>query len=845
MRRRELRRRYAKPCRGYWSSFKKDEAPPGIITGDSSADSYNVLIDSQEAHLLRRRGIAYYGESDPTAQVGLLEAVTKNLSMNMLARHGLDVQYPSATPGSIVGPTYLYTDRDDTGHFGQIFGLTSTQGTRKVLGHEMGTLASPGTTHYPRSTASTRPNFRMIPLPYMAGGSGTQATGYSRCTFPLQRALVAGGSMKMYQAQNNVFWPSFHGTPGKWDRRSNPSTSTGTEQVHIAPWGHLTPLFAPALVSSNVTAGNAVWYEGDAFYLSVVFQMEDGSFSMPNQNRGQAFLSNRGLIVAGTFVYTSVTAFDSLTIRGIAIGPPGTKARLLCRTRKTNISDASAAGGVRPLGMTPQGSLADIDAGGRKLYVFAKINNNTQTTYDMVESNDDVLITSGDDPVAINFFYIWPLPARYCFEMERRAAVGYTRRQNPCAIILAPTGNAADYDLNDPEDSAAGTGTPYDIYAYCIRLFRDNAGTTTLQYRRSTIGAAGIVTGSVSITATKTVQDVMDEINLAGVLAGFGTTGAWAAQPAPGCDPSILASYLAPTAFEVTPCTLSTTSTITTTGSQFADVAIGMRLRVQSGTGTIPTNAVVIGKASDSSITIGTEDGATAVTTAGTASVQFWSDTGDDSWSSDAATWGIGNVRSFCGAFPMVLALKGSYLDSLTIGKQDILYTSASPGASALAPQSFFNSDSNRAAGPLDAGVFMGGAPVYPNAIAFFSDGIYSFKALRDTNTGEDRDFRLFPLGPKGLGVIQYGTIVSGRGWAGGLTREGFWVSDNSGPSGQAIISNPLFNPAHGGTGILGYQCRDLAAFNGVADLPRYQTAHAYVTDGTLRLTFTPNAALA
>jgi len=763
-----------------------------------------------------------------------LEAVTKNLSMNMIARHALDVQYPSATPGSIVGPTYLYTDRDDTGHFGQLYVLTSTQGTRKVMGHEMGTLASPGTTHYPRSTASVRPNFRMIPLPYMAGGSGTQATGYSRCTYPLQRALVAGGSMKLHQADGKVFWPSLHGTGGKWDRRSNPSTSTGSEQVHVGPWGHTPPLFAPYLLSETAAGGtnDQIWWDGDQFVPSVVFEMEDGSYSRPYINRSLSIAAR--LITVGTGLHTSSAAFQSITLGGIAVGPPGTRARLLLRTRKVNISTV----GTRPVGMTPLGATSDIDAAGRKLYVFARIGNNTQTTYVMTESNDDSSLE--DNPIAVDLFSSWPLPARHCFELERRVAIGYTRKQQLPAIILAPTSSSAIFDINVPEDTAAGTDTPYGQYANCVRLFRNNVGTITLQVRQATIGAAGIATGSVNITATKTIQDVIDEINNNGVYASFGS-GNWAAQPAPGTDPNILASYLAPTAMEINPCTLGTTSTITSSGL-FADVAIGMRLRVQSGTGTIPTNAVVIGKTDDSTVTIGTENGASAVTTAGTASVQFWSDTGDDSWSTDASAWGIGNMRSFCGAYPAVLALKGSYVDALGFDEQGIMYTLGSPGSAPLAPQSFSISPTTRARGPSDAGIFMMGAPVFPNAVACFSEGIYVLQNTKNLNTGEDQDFVLRPLSPRGRGCIQYGTVVFGSGWAGYLTREGFIVTDGR---FEKNITGWLLNPAHGGVGILAYHCLGLASFNGVANLLRYQTAHAYVVDGTLRLSFIPNAAIA
>ena len=840
---RDLRRRYWFPCRGYWSSASRDALREGVMTGASTADSFNCLVSSQEGNVVRRRGIAYYGESDVTAQAGLLEAVTKNLTMNMTARCGLDVQYPSATPGSIVGPTYLYTDLLDTGHFGQLYVLTSTQGTRKVLGHEMGTLASPGTTHYPRSAtnANLPPNFRMIPLPYMAGGSGTQAVGYNRCTFPLMRALLCGGAMKMVQAGNYVLVGSLHGTPMKWDRRSNPSTSTGSEKAHIAPWGHITPICKPQAVPTSFAStgtNDRIWWDGDQFYLSFVFQMEDDSFSAPMQPRPRnaTLPSGLGLITVGSTSGNS--SYYALGIINVPLGPPGTKARLICRTRKTNVSTAT----TRPAGMTPQGATSDLDAAGQKLYVMGIIKDNRTSQFAGTQSNDDVIL---DDPIAINPFYIWPLPARHAFEMERRVALGYTRRQGPCAIQLTVCqGIGSSSALNADEDgfsaggvygTLAGSNGPFGSLAHCWRLYKDTAGTMTLSLRAASIGAGTITTEGTIGCAGVSVQDVIDGINATAV------SEEWGGQPIPGTDTGISAQNLAPSVFDVATCTLAASSTITSSAG-FADVAVGNRVKVQSGTGTVPASSIVIAKASDSSITIGNENGTAANATAGTATLRFWSDTGDDSWSTDTATWDVGNVRTFGPAFPAVIALSGKYLDSFPLDKQGIIFTNASPGAASLAPQSFANRQANRVSAPTDAGVCMGGAPVIPNAVAFYSEGVFAFENVRNTNTGEDQDYHLYRLTPKGQGCIQYGTIAWGTGWGGCLTAEGYLVTDGR---QHRIITNALLDPAHGGRGILAYQALALASQNGSADLPQYQTAHALVVDGTLRLSVKPNASLA
>lgn len=836
--RRELKRKYLMPCKGYWSSIQRDQAPPGVITGDSTSDSYNCVVDGTEGQLVRRKGIAYYNESDPTAQVGLLEAVSKNRSMNAMCRQLLDVQYPSTLPGQITAsPTALYTDATDLAHMGQLYVPTSTQGTRKVLGHEMGTLASPGTTHYPRS-ASGGPRFKMIALPYLCGGSAassggaTQATGYSRCAFPLARALVNGGAMRAVQASGLTLVPDLHATPLKHNGKSNPATNSGTETVRIGPWGHLPPLWNPDVVAGAASTGTSdrVWWDGDAFYVSVVFQMDDGSFSAPSQVRSKNAIltAGLGLVVVGSASGTS--AYQATTMTNIPIGPTGTKARVLCRTRKTNISSASAA--TRPTGMPSQGALSDIDSSGQKLYVLGVIQNNTQITYTDTGSNDDTSLR--DDPVAIRTDGMWPRPSRYAFEMERRVGVGCSRKAHPCAIVLAPNANGSKHGLNGPDDTAnavnsLGGDAPYSTNGWAFRLYRDTSGVLTLQLRVTPCGGSPIVTTSIALGsgAVLTVQDVIDSINASAAL--------WSAQPVPGTDPNIVVSKLAPTVFDVASCTVTSGgSSLTVSGSAFADVAIGMRVKIQSGTGTINSSAIVGAKATDGSITMVDENGNTiTASVSGTATLRFWSELGDDSLSSDASTWDVGNYRCFLATHPGIIGLLGSYVDSFGIDTRGLMFTTAAPGSSSLAPQSFYNAEGLRHSLPASAGIFMGSATAYPNQVVCGSDGIYVLKNVKGANTGEDADYHLFPLSPRGRGCIQYGTIVAGDGWCGYLTREGFVVTDSE---REIVISNALFNPSSG-RGIMADICQNQSSTNGIADLPGYQRAHALVADGKIRLT--------
>jgi hypothetical protein len=843
----ELARRYLLPCSGYTSSIEKNMAPPDALTGDSR----DCVVSAQEGQVMRRRGHIFYNETDPTNPTGLLESVSKNMGANMMGRQMLDLQYPSAVPGQIIGPTEIFTDQTGQMHAGQSYVLTSVQGTRKVFGHEMGTLAAPGTTHYPRTAASTEPRFKVVPMPCLAGGvaaeqgNATQAILYNRCACPLHRMLLDGGSFKAIQAGRYTLTPNLHGTPRKSEGYSNPSTTTGTERVRSGPWGHMPPLFTSTLDTlPSASTTSQLWWDGDTWYEGWIFQNEDGSFSMPFIPRAvnSNLTTGLGLItVNGNTGKTTTTpsAYPYVDHKNIPIGHPGTRARIGVRTYKVNLN--AVANRVTYPAMPAAGSLSTLDAGGQKLYVFAVIQNNTQTTYrDAGASDTDSL---RDDSLTIRLDHLWPLPSRYAFPIERRIGLGYSRRQNPCAIILAPTGINASRDLNVADDSAAG----YSATAQAWRLYQDTAGAQTLKLRKVPIGGGnGTVSDqSIAIGATDKITDVVDKIN-ATTFASNG--GEWAAQLAPGTDGNIPATNLAASVLDVASCVLVTTGNSVTAGAgAFADVAIGMRVKVQSGTGTLAGTYLVIGKskttANDDTIALGTENGvALNPAGAGMATLRFWCDTGDDSWSADTTTpYDVGNIRSYLATFPAVIALKGSYLTTFTLDKQGILYTSASPGSASLAPQSFFNAQGNRKSVLTTAGIFMGGVSLDTDAILYYSEHTYLLKNVKGANTGEDQDYHPFLI-DGALGCIQYGTVTNGHNWAGGLTREGYEVTDGQ---KSVIITNPsLLNPAHGGSGILVDQCMANTQFQGVADQPQYQVAHAAVADGLLYLSFQRRTAL-
>lgn len=758
-------RRYS-GARGYVASINRALAPLDQITGASR----DFLIGQNESPLIKRKGRQIQGEAAPAAQVGLLEG-----KWSARPRKVFELVSAALTDGY---PTWaaLFNNEDSAKRYGQIiWRSTNGGGANHTFGQEFGSAGDTST--YPALGTAAAPTFKMIPLPYITEGTAgvTKATSWTRCSNKLLRRWVAPGARDVKRVGGWIYPTNFFGQPMRWNGLWGDTTTDRTQVLRAGPWGLIPPLYPPTYNTASASTGTSDqnWRDGDTFYLSVIFEFEDGSFSAPFACRAPqsgVTAAAGGLVTVGS---TSATLYyRSVTYTNIAIGPPGTVARLLCVSRKVNVNTSASP----PAGFN-SGKVADLYPD--QLFIKAKIANNIQTTYIDGNGNHDTLLPND---LVLRLDRMWALPARYAFECDQRMCLLYTRLAHPTAIIVAPTGNATSRDLNAADDSSI----PYGTKQFFVRII---SGT----FQLCTATSAGAVTANgITVGATTTLQQLVDLINA--TVVGD-PSNEWVAQLAPGVDGNILASNLMATSQDVASCgTTSGSASITHGSSGFADVALGMKV---NGTG-IPTTPLYVGsKTTNGAITLVDGNGVAANASAtGTVTLTFSAESGDDD-AVGGLLWGY--VRAINPAMPILCPFKASFLESYArTDKQRVWYTQASPGTAAMSPNAFINNRTNFASVSAAAGIGMGGAPLTRGAVVCYSKSIYTLENRKGGSTGEDQDYRLYPLNVS-RGCISPYSIASGDGWVSYLTREGLFVTDGV---REVCISRDLHD-AGTGAGVL------------------------------------------
>lgn len=768
-------RRYGMPFRGLVNSVERHEVPTDAIT----EDSYGFLVKPGAAEgvgkLVRRRGAAVYGSNTGVLEMAVASATMRGLEAFELPSPSLATGYPELA--------VLFAD--ESKRYGQLWLRDGS--TDYTLGEEF------GSTHYPNA-ASTVGNYKMPAMPY----DGNGATGYTRGAFEENRRRLCAGTRKRQGVRSWDYGGGFHATPWKWNRAYNKASGSGSENLRFNPMGHTPPLWAPTFpAASYPTRSTTVgpWTEGDKFFCSVLFEWEDGSYSKPflPQDIGTTLTAGLGLVTVDDDADGTVEYFTFIPWRNIAIGPPGVVARILLRTPK--VSKTSIAAGSWP-------NIKD-------LRIVTRIPNNTQTAYDDFQGNDSALVA---DTTVMRYDHKWPDRAKYAWAFDQRLALGYLR-PNPCGIVIAPGGLVTAYDVNGNDESTA----LHSATALTLRVT-----TTNLELKAGAYAAAVPGKTSIALSASKSLAQLVDEIN-ATVVGGGGKQ--WVAQLVPGADGNAPSDQLAPTVQSVTNCTGTGTTLATTTTNGFVDVAEGMKV---SGAG-ITAGTYVITKNSNTSLVL------SVASTSAAATLQFYVDTGDDAIFTDGE---LGNIRCFGGALAQPLALKQSLLDTYETAKRDFIMTAGGPTHAPFAANNFYTALGNRRSAESDAGILMGGAPLRNGCIVFFSNRIGWFVNERSGGSGEDADYRLRWI-EFGRGCISPYSIVYGNGWVGCLTQDGFWVFDGE---ATAIISRDIYDrhPDGTDTGELSYeigQCAGVAASDGTD----YQ-CFAHYRDGRLWLKYRKSA---
>jgi hypothetical protein len=486
-------RRFGMPFDGHTSSVPAHLCPPGKVhsqTPPTSSHSVNMLYDPVENKFFRRSGSATVGGSN-----GILESGPSS----MRARQLSSLQSPSIEDLGDKYPTHsvLYTRESATAanNNAALYVRSTIGSVDYTLGMEY------SANHYPGTTAATA-NIKCIPYYRTTDGL------WGRLNSATKRQYALAGSRQMIEAGNYLYLPNLYSMPMRWNKRYNESSASGSQNLRLMPTGGIPPLGLPTITTGTVNAAG-VWQSGDRFYFSVVFQYEDGSFSLPMVPRPVGDIHTGGFLL----VYSLGANCNFVQWGSIPIGPDGTVARWLLRSPKFN----SAGNTTEP---------DPLD-----LRVTAYIPNNTQESYIDFNGNDLALATRTD---VVNFARQWPNPGRHISQFDGRFITGYLN-PHPAAIILAPTTN-----LNVQDDDVSIISNTYEF----------DVGATTANKLTLYKNNATDATSKIGIASTDTIQTVVDNIN---ALTGGGAAGAWRAAVAPGADASAPANTLCGTSTAGTP----------------------------------------------------------------------------------------------------------------------------------------------------------------------------------------------------------------------------------------------------------------------------------------------------
>lgn len=736
--------RYGFPFHGLVNSVDDHEVGPGAITAG------NDFLVSPGAtpgagRLVRRRGSSAIGDSTGVLEMPVASATMAGLEL-------FELQTPSVSSGY---PQIGVLFADESKRFGQMYVRSGS--TDYTLGEDF------GSTHYP-TAASTQGNWKVPAMAY----DGNGATGYTRGAFEENRRRLAAGTRKRVGVRDWEYGGGFLSSPWKWNRAYNTASGSGSENTRWNHMGHVPPLWAPQYDSTNSAtrkAAVAPWKEGDRFFVSVMFEWEDGSRSMPFIPReiDGTLTNGLGRITLANDNDGTTEYFDFIALRNIPIGPPGVRRRILLRSPKVEASSV----------LSPNPT---------DLRVLGILENNTQTSYNDPLGDDEALVQDSD---IVRFDHMWPKRARYAWTFDQRVALGYVR-QNPNAIIVAPAGVSVAYDINAEDDAAALIGST----AFTLRVT-----TLHLELKAGSFASATPLTDTYALSSSKTLQQLVDEIN-ASVVGDSGRK--WVAQLVPGADGSAPTTELAPTVQALT-CATNTDSLAVTSAALFADVAEGMKV---AGTG-ITAGTYVVSKVNNSRLIL------SAVATAtGSTSLTYYVDVGDEAIFADGAR---GSIRCYGGSFAQPLALKQTWLDRTQTEKRDVMYSGGGPAHAPFAANNFYLSrETNHRTAESEAGILMGGAALRNGSVVFYSRRILWLVNERAGGSGEDADYRLRTI-DFARGCISPYSIVQGNGWVGCMTADGYWVFDGE---RVAIITRDIFDrdPSGSGRGELAYEVTASAA---------------------------------
>lgn len=714
--------------------------PPECI----SAGSLNYLIDPVAGGAFKRGGFstAGYNEALNASTKRAVQGITESKPGWVPARLR-SFKSDALADGALGGyptPSILYRKEASSTSWPTVDdGVFGTEYVRRS-GANYVALSEFGSACYPTGGGAMggEVKYKVAPLWYESGEGG-----YMRGATEFTRRFFASGAWSTVEGGRWRYYGNLRGTPLRWDGGCNDSSLSTPNSIRVMPTGPLPPAWMPTLTgTTSVAVGSRTseypWTDGDAFFYSVLYQFEDGSYSAPVIPRqpNATLTSGYGWCVVGTIGGTN--AYKTVNWTNIPIGPAGTIARVLLRTRK--------------MSMTATTTPVTVDIS--DLRICGVLRNNTQTTFTDTLADDDGLLLDAD---VVRFDTMCPPRSRYLGTGDNRVLAGYTL-PNPLAIQLVAAGVAVDYGLNLDESSTSLTGATANVYR------------VTASGLEIGLSAGGAVTSTLIDWATyTTLQAVVDKVN---TINAASTYGQWRAQLAPGADGTAASSTLCPSVVTVANCT-ATGTTLNTTASTtaFSIVPLGYKCYAAAG---MTAGTYVVSKTDGDTVVLSQSS------TTAAATVTFYADCGDEACVTTAGSKGW--IRAFGPALPSFVYFKRSALPGYDRPAKDRIYfTAGSPGTAAtgvsMAPNLWVVS--NRRDGVNDAGQVMGIVDVQGAAVVLYRKRVALFINERGSNTGEDYDYRMQTVNDS-RGCVSPWSVVGVNGCAVYLTNVGLMATDKS-----------------------------------------------------------------
>lgn len=752
------------------SSVEPHLAPAECI----AAGSLNYLVDPVAGGAFKRSGSSIVGDTvdgvTGAAVAGITESAPEWIPARL--RSFKSDALADGASGGYPTPSVLYRREASATTWPAVDdGVFGTEYVRRAAANYVA-LSEFGVNCYPTGGKAhgAEIKYKVAPFWYESGDGG-----YSRGATEYSRRFFCSGSWSTIDAGRWRYYPSLRGTPLRWDGGCNDSSASIRNSIRVTPTGPLPPAWMPSLAATTSIAAASrtseyPWKDGDAFFFSIIYQFEDGSWSAPVIPRPKttylstsaatpALVDGYGWFVAGTI--GGGNYYKTVNWTNLPVPPAGVTATALLRTRKMNFAAATDAVTV------------DIS----DLRICGVIKDRTQTSFVDSLADDDGLLLDAD---VVRYDTICPPRARHLGTGDNHVIAGYTL-PNPLAIQLTISGVTANYDMNLDEASTNISGTT-------VPLYRVTA--TGLEIGLTTAGTAIAASLVIDWATFDTMQSVVDRINATKVAEGYGQ---WRAQLAPGVDPSAKSANLARTTITSSSSTSSASNSLIVDDATYDAVPLGYYIYDSNGkvNGLYVTGK--LGGASGSK----TLQLNSAGTAGSAAALVFYADCGDAACVTTAGSKGW--IRVFGPSYPQgFVYFKRSALAGYDKPAKDRLYfTSSSPGAASTGVSLAANLwvASNRRDGVNDSGQVMGIVDIQGAAVIAYRKRIALFINERGSNTAEDFDYRIQTINDS-RGCISPWSVVGVNGCAVYATNVGLCATDKS--KREIGLTADIYQPIRG-----------------------------------------------